>query len=160
MKKNVNPITIIRYAMIAGLLICAILLQLNNTVSSASIETVAEKVTQACSLTSAVQADNRMFKRLYGLNASDYEGVVLYSPTSNMDVQELLIVKLKDLSQSAQVEAAVQARLQSQLDSFEGYGVEQYKLLQDHALQVRGNYIFYLVHPDAKKGEQAFLKSL
>lgn len=35
------------------------------------------------------------FKRIFGLNAEDYEGVAYFKPISQMDVEELLIVKVK-----------------------------------------------------------------
>ena len=44
----------------------------------------------------AQKADERMLRRLYGLNPSDYAEVVLYYPATNMGVEELLLVKLKD----------------------------------------------------------------
>ena len=101
-----------------------------------------------------------MVKRLYGINANDYEGVTLYVSDSNMKVEELLIVKLKDVSQSEAVEAAIEGRLDKQLESFEGYGVEQSKLLKDHVLDVKGNYVLYVVDKKAKKADKAFQKSL
>lgn len=160
MKNKIHPLMIIRYLMLAALLVCAVLLQLGSKISNTPAETVLSNVAAACDLSGAVQSDNRMFKRLYQLNAGDYENVVLYIPASNMDVQELLIVKLRDSSQAESVEAAVNTRLQSQMDSFEGYGVEQYHLLENHVLEVQGNYVFYLVHSDASKGREAFLDSL
>ena len=59
-----------------------------------------------------------MFKRLYGLNANDFADVRLYVGESNMDVEELLIVKLKDTSQSESIQSAVTARVEKQLKSF------------------------------------------
>lgn len=100
-----------------------------------------------------------MVKRFYGLNPGDYESVVLYAPADNMDVQELLVVKLKESSQRAEVEAAIQGRLDTQLKSFEGYGAEQTALLEAHVLRVKGNYVFYIVHERAAEAGAAFEKS-
>lgn len=160
MRKKIQPITIVRYLMVAVLLVFIIFLQADNKVSKTSIDTVISQVSASADLSNMVPSDNRMFKRLYGLSASDYEGVVLYSPVSNMAAEELLIVKLNETSQLDSVKAAVEKRLETQLDSFDGYGVEQTKLLQDHVLYAKGNYIFYMVHADAAQAEQAFLKSL
>ena len=99
-------------------------------------------------------------KRLYGLNVNDYEGVVLYISDSNMGAEELLIVKLADTSQAEAVESAVQTRIENQENSFEGYGVEQYQLLQEHVLDVEGNYVFFMVHKEAQKAQKAFLNNL
>ena len=101
-----------------------------------------------------------MFKKFYGLNASDYEGVTLYAPETNMNAQELLIVKLKDSSQAEAVTKAINSRLETQKSSFEGYGIEQFDMLENHILDVQGNFILYIVHPDAAKADQAFRNSL
>ena len=78
--------------------------------SNAEIEDVSAQVVKAAKLSEETPAGNRMVKRFYGLNPGDYEGVVLYAPKDNTDVNELLIVKLKDTSQSKAVESAIRQR--------------------------------------------------
>lgn len=131
-----------------------------DSVSDAEIETVKEAVNKVSGFAESTESDARALKRFYGLNATDYEGVVYYAPEGNMDVDELLIVKLKDVAQSETVEEAVQERLDTQLKSFEGYGVEQVALLNEHALNVEGNYIFFIVGEQADQAQKAFLESL
>lgn len=128
--------------------------------SRAALETVEENVKASMELAGMSKESNRMFRRFYGLNPGDYEGVCFYAADSNMDAEELLIVKMKDNSQGEALTAAVEKRLQKQMESFEGYGAEQTRLLEKHVLLVRGNYLFYAVHKDAAKAKQAFLKSL
>ena len=107
------------------------------------------------------KADERMLRRLYGLNPSDYAEIVLYYPASNMGVEELLLVKLKDTAQAETVEAAIAARLAAQKQSFDGYGVEQTALLNNNAVtEVRGNYILFAVGVNAQAIRQAFLDAL
>ena len=77
-----------------------------------------------------------------------------------MKVEEVLIVKLRDVSQADGVETAVRERVDTQLQSFEGYGPEQCKLLNDHVLDTEGNYILFIVNQKAQAADQAFQKSL
>lgn len=153
-------IGVVKYVLILLLLIFIVSLLSGGEVSDAELKDVSKQVVKAYGADGLSAADNRMVKRLYGINANDYEGVTLYVSDSNMKVEELLIVKLKDVSQADAVEAAIEGRLDKQLESFEGYGVEQSKLLKDHVLDVRGNYILYVVDKNAKTADKAFQKSL
>lgn len=159
-KKSVSVLTIIRIAMVAALLIFFIVFQVGNKSSNASLESVSENVVGTLDLEGMQESNNRMFQKFYGLDAEDYEGVTLYSPASNMDAQELLIVKLKDTSQAEAVTEAINSRLETQMNSFEGYGIKQYAMLEDHVLDVQGNFILYVVHPNAGSADEAFRNSL
>lgn len=150
----------VRIAMVAVLLVFIVILQLGTGDSDAAIEDVVNAVISEIDTEGMEESTNRKLKKFYGLSASDYEGTALYAPVSNMDATELLIVKLKDSEQAESVQAAIEERLQKQKDSFEGYGIEQFALLEDSVLDVRGNYILYAVHPDADKIKQIFRESL
>lgn len=160
MSKKIKLLAPIRIGMVVVLVIFIVFLQIGVKDSSASLKTVAAKVIKAVDTSSVEESTNRMFKKFYGLNANDYEGVTLYAPKTNMDAEEILIIKLKDSSQAESVTEAINTRLETQKSSFEGYGVEQFDLLKKHVLDVRGNFILYIVHPDAAKADQAFRDSL
>ncbi|HIZ65488.1 MAG TPA: DUF4358 domain-containing protein [Candidatus Blautia pullicola] len=160
MNKSLSPLTPVRILMVIGLLVFIILLQMGTPDSQSSLEEVSQAVSGSVSLEGMEESSNQMFKKFYGLNANDYEGVSLYAPASNMDAEEILIIKLKDSSQAEAVTAAVNKRLETQKSSFEGYGIEQFDLLEDHILDVQGNFILYVVHPEASKADQAFKDSL
>lgn len=155
-----NWLSFIRYGMLVLLVVFIVALLGADKTSEAKIETVEKAVEKEVPLTGMHSVQSQMVKRLYGLNVNDYEGVVLYISDSNMGAEELLIVKLADTSQAEAVESAVQTRIENQENSFEGYGVEQYQLLQEHVLDVEGNYVFFMVHKDAQKAQKAFLNSL
>ena len=160
MNKIASFLMPIRIAMVAVLLVFMIYLQMGAKESDAAIGDVAGAVVNTLDTSTMEESANRKFKKFYGLNAGDYEGVVLYAPISNMDAEELLIVKLKNSSQADTVRAAIEKRLETQKSSFEGYGIEQYDLLENHILDIRGNYILYVVQSDANKALQAFRDSL
>ena len=132
-----------------------------NTVSNAQPEAVAAAVTETIDMTNMVEADNQMVKRLYGLDPSSFEGCILYYPTTNMMAEELLIVKLSDMSQQEQVRAAAEKRIETQKTTFEGYGVEQFEMLSNNAIiEVRGNYILFVVNPNSAQAKKAFLDAI
>lgn len=157
-----NWLTGVRYGMLVFLVVFVGMLMGADRVSDAQIEIeeVENAVTAQVSMDGMHQEGSQMVKRLYGLNANDYDGTILYIADSNMGAEEMLLVKLADVSQADDVEAAVETRISNQENAFEGYGAEQYQLLQEHVLSVQGNYVFFLVHPDARQAQKAFLDSL
>ena len=147
-------------AVIAGLVILLVLFG-GNSVSGADPQEVAQAVTDVIDMENMQLADNQMVKRFYGLDPADYEGCVLYYPNTNMMAEEVLIVKLKDISQQQTVSDAIEARLQTQKNTFEGYGVEQFDLLTNHAVvELRGNYVLFVVSDRAEAARKAFRGAL
>ena len=128
--------------------------------SAADFSVVSEAVTTKTDISILQEADNQMAKRLYGLDPSQYEGFLLYTPTTNMGSEELLIVKLADISQQEAVVAAIESRIATQMDSFEGYAQTQYEMLQNAVVEVQGNYILFISAADPAPARQAFLGAL
>ncbi len=151
----------LRWACAALILIAILGHGLKNRVSRADFDAVAAAVTPTVQSEGMQQADAQLIKRLYGVNPADYEGCLLYAPVSNMDAEELLLVKLRDLSQQAALTAAVEQRLQTQKNAFDGYGAAQFALLNDHAaLEARGNYVLFVVSENEAAAKAAFADAL
>ena len=136
-----NYYTYIKIALVVLLLGFIVFDMRRDPISNAQIDTVEKAVVSVSDFKDASPSENRMVKRFYGLNPKDYEGAILYAPSDNMDAKELFLIKLTDVSQSDAVQDAIEERLDTQKKSFEGYGAEQTKLLNDHVLEVKGNYI-------------------
>lgn len=153
-------IEILKWAMLL-LLIGFLVLQMGQgKLSNTAFEEMSAAVTEGLDLSQMQPADNQMLKRLYGLDPSVYEGCLLYYPTTNMGAEELLLVKLSDIAQQETVETAIQARLTAQKTSFDGYGIEQMELLEHCVIEVRGNYVLFIVHAEANAVRQAFVDAL
>ena len=133
---------------------------MQNRQSSVSFDAGSSAVLQSIDLTDMQEADAQMVRRLYGFAPSEMDGCLLYYPATNMGARELLLLKLSNLSQQTSVSDAIQARRQTQMKSFEGYGVEQYDLLSNSVVEIQGNYILFVVHENAAAAAQAFLKAL
>ena len=155
-----NYYTYIKIALVVLLLGFIVFDMRRDPISNAQIDTVEKAVVSVSDFKDASPSENRMVKRFYGLNPKDYEGAILYAPSDNMDAKELFLIKLTDVSQSDAVQDAIEERLDTQKKSFEGYGAEQTKLLNDHVLEVKGNYILYYVGGNTSKVRHAFLDSL
>jgi hypothetical protein len=161
MRPNTFLYEIARWSAAVAAVISLIWMFGGNTVSNADPAEVAEAVVETIDMENMLEADNQLIKRFYGLDPSSFEGCILYYPTTNMMAEELLIVKLSDMNQQDAVRAAAEKRLATQKTTFEGYGVEQFDLLTNHSiLEVRGNYILFVVHNSCDDALKAFLKAL
>lgn len=127
-----------------------------STENIGAVETAVSSV----GLGSMTKSDDLTVKKVFGINAGDYEGVVYYKGEGIMDVNELLIVKLKSTSQAADVKNAAQSRLDEQIKNFTNYGTDQIDLLRQGIVLVRGNYVFYAVSENADKLKSAFVAAL
>ena len=152
---------IARWAVVLVAVVSLMIMFGGNTVRSAEIADVEAAVTAQIDMTNMLPGDNQMIKRFYGLDPSQFEACILYYPTTNMMAEELLIVKLSDLSQQEAVRAAVEARIATQKNTFEGYGVEQFEMLTNNAVvEVRGNYILFVVNGASAAARDAFLRAI
>jgi hypothetical protein len=152
---------ITRWAVALAAVVCLVLMFRSDPISDADPVAVRAAATEQMDLSQVLEADNQMLRRLYGLDPSAYESIVLYYPATNMGAEELLIVKLASVDQADSVRSAIDARLQTQKNTFDGYGVEQTDLLTNHAaLEVRGNYVLFVVSKTADQVRQAFLDAL
>lgn len=149
-----------KWLCVALLVVFLVMLLSANRISQARFETVQDAVLFRADLTPMTEAGTQMLGRLYGLQADDYAGVMLYTPSTNMGAEELLLIKLSDLDQQETVRSAMEARIASQMDAFEGYGVDQYAMLEKAVVEVQGNYVLLVVAEDPASVQRAFLAAL
>ena len=151
----------VRWAIVIAFLVVLIIFAGQNKISHAKFEDVGKAVVESVDTAKMQKGNDSTFKRLYGLDSADYEKILLYWPKSNMDAEELLLVQLKDVAQQQAVLDAIQARLETQKKSFDGYGTNQYALLSDNATaDAQGNYILFVVGADNAKADAAFKQAL
>ncbi|MBP3876530.1 MAG: DUF4358 domain-containing protein, partial [Lachnospiraceae bacterium] len=141
----------IKWAAFAG--ICVLLAsQLHVKKSSTTtFDTMMNIAKQAADLSNTDQGDSQMVRRLYGLMPSDYDGVLLYCPKTNMGAEELFLVRLKKPAQEGEVMNAINRRLETQLASFNGYGVDQTEMLEDSVTLSEGGYCLFYSGNDPQK---------
>lgn len=132
-----------------------------NRVSKAPFENVRAAIADVVVMDSMQEGDDAVVRRLYGLDPTEFEGSWLLWPLSNMDAEEVFLVKLKDVSGQQAVKDAIEARIATQKKSFDGYGVRQFDLLENHCVvEVRGNYVLFAVGENAESIRSAFLSAI
>ncbi len=132
----------------------------SSKVENVNFDTLVQNVESAGDTEGMAEADSLKIKEFYGINRDDYEGVILLKGEDTMDVREILIVKALSKEQANSLETAVNDRKEKQLKSFEGYGVEQTKLLNDSVISVEGVYVLFAVYPDSQNFYDAFYNTI
>ena len=150
---------IMKFALIGVLIAVLIISRQGNRTSSTDFDTMAQAVTQAADMSKMQEADNQMLKRLYGLDGTVYDGIVLYYPTTNMGAEELLLVRMADVSQTEELKTAIEGRLATQKKAFDGYGADQTAMLEKSIITIRGNYALFISADDPVSVQQAFDKN-
>ena len=151
---------IMKYVVFVLIIAFVVLLMLYASGSSRPYEEVRQSVESALDKDSLTEQNMAALKRNFNLNAADYVGVMYYSTGANISAEEVLLVKVKNDRQIQEVTSAIEQRIESRINDFEGYAPDEVRLLEDARQSVRGTYIFYACSPKADKYMSAFNSSL
>ena len=99
--------------------------------------------------------DGTKLRKLYGVNKYDLDQFIYYGPKSNMEANEILIIKPKNDSDTEKIEKAITNRINTQSDSFRNYNKEKYEILSNHILEKKDGYIILLISKDNEKIKQS-----
>lgn len=158
--KNNRIAEILKYAVLAAMIMFIVVLMLFASGSSKPFEQIEKSLAASMDMQNMKRTDIQGLKRYYGLTSADYDGVMLYISESSISTEEVLLVKVKNDSQMQRLEEAVGKRIESRKADFEGYAPEQVQMLEQVQISVRGKYLFMAVSPSAEVYKDAFAKSL
>lgn len=128
--------------------------------SSKSFEEVAGPVDGMINKSRMVKATDRDVKKFYGLNTSDYEGVMCYISKNTLSAEEVLVLKVKDEDQIKDVKDAVNMRLEKRKSDFKGYAPDEEMAVDNAVFSIRGKFVFLSIGPDSDKQKEIFYSEL
>lgn len=132
----------------------------NGASEELSAAEVGEYIGQAVSLDGMKQRDLEKLQGLYPIEAEKVEDFVLYTSSSNIRADELVIIKVKDANEVDGMLASIQKRIEAQTAKFQDYLPEEYYLIEKHVLKTKGRLILFVVSDGADRIEEAFDKAL
>lgn len=116
--------------------------------------TLKTKILGSADLTNMDEGDTKKLRKLYYINKNQIEDFIFFAPKTNMDASEILILKAKTSEDLIELKERVEARLEKSANSFESYRPDQYELIQNKVLKIRGNYLILVVSEEAAKIEK------
>lgn len=102
--------------------------------------------------------DEKTLKKLYNLNNNDIEDFISYAPKSNMDTDEILVLKLKDEKDMSIIKKEVKKRIDSQGESFKNYRPENYEIIKNSVLEDEGKYLILIISKNASNINETIKK--
>lgn len=151
---------LLKFAAAFLILVYIVLLLIYTSGSTKPFEEVAAAVEERLNTEILVKQDAQALKRYYGLNGADYEGVLFYSSEFSISAEEVLLIEVRSEQQVQEVRDAIEDRLESRRNTFEGYAPEQAQLIEQAQIQVRGKFVFLAVSTDAEAYVSAFAGGL
>ncbi len=127
-----------------------------NSAPNPSVLEIGAKITEVADLSDMREIDDIKLQKLYGINpdiVDRYWGLI---PFSNINAQEILVIKVKDPADVSEVKEKISERVKQQAESFKDYLPEEYFYIQRHVLKSKGNYIFLAISKDADIIEDVF----
>lgn len=95
------------------------------------------------------QGDIKSLRKLYYINKNQVEDFVSFIPKSNMDANEILVLKVKDEKDLPIIKSGIEERIKKQGESFKNYRPEEYNLIENAILQVEGKSIIFIISKDS-----------
>ena len=147
-------IRVMRYVTLLLIVGFVALLLIYTSGSNRPFEKVEKSVEASLDKENMKRQDGTALKRNFGLNAADYDGVMYYSSEFSISSEEVLLIKAKSETQTAE------ERIKTRMNDFGGYAPESVQLLEDAKKSVRGKYVFFAAAPGAEKYLEIFNNSL
>lgn len=157
-KKIKNLIVLTAAMILGGILIgCSVK---NEGAKDVPVHTIEERIKQVVSMEDMEKGDKNRLKKLYHLDADEVQDFVLYTAESNVEANELAVIKVKQENQAESVKEKIMKRIEAQEVKLKDYRPEQFYLVQKHVLKIKGLYILFTVSEDSEQIESAFNEAL
>ncbi|MGG1518439.1 DUF4358 domain-containing protein [Paenibacillus oryzisoli] len=117
---------------------------------------VSEHIQQTAKLSEMQQRDAKDLQKLYHIEAGDVEDFVLYTALSNVQADELAVIKVKDTSETENVMNQIRQRIKTQTVKFKDYRPVEYDLIEKNVLKSKGRFVFFAVSRDVDQMDRAF----
>ncbi len=146
------------YILIATVLITFIALYQVLKVKDADMDSLRKNLSQVIDDKQMDIGDSSKLRKLYYISKNEVEDFILYAPKSNMDANEVLVLKGKSEEVIQQLKVKVEGRIKKQSDSFNSYRPEEYDIISNRVLDIKGKYLILIISKDSATIEAAINK--
>lgn len=145
---------------IAVLIVFIAVMSFEPTYSEKTVDDVAETVTKSFDVSELKQIKKNQIIEDFDIDFSQVDSFVYYASDSIMNVDELMLIKIKEDATDDEIEEKIEKRVSEKQVLFEGYAPEQSALLKEYVLYSGNGFIFYAVGENASEAFSAFKSSV
>ena len=140
-------------------LMCFIfLISRDDSYSNRTVSEVADAVSMEINIDSLSEIKKNKTKKEFGIDFQDIDSFAYYASDSIMTVDELLIIKLKEVAKADSITEKIETRVKDKQVLFEGYAPEQSALLKNYVLSAKNGFVFYAVGEGATDALITFIE--
>lgn len=121
---------------------------------------VAQSVKQSYDVSELSSIKRNKIKEEFAIDFTQVDSFEYFASDSIMNVDELMIIKLREEVKSDEIKAKIEKRITEKQALFEGYAPEQSALLKEYILTDDKGFVFYAVGKDAQQALAAFKSSI
>ena len=165
-RKTDNPIlhfgmsAIVKIVFIGVLISFLAIVYIMNDADNVPMSKIEGALKEKTNIEKLKKCNSRELLEFIGIDYSGYSEVLYYKSRVALDVTELAIIKAKDKNDLNDVEDAIDARITSQINTYQDYGPKQVNQLKNAVITKRGRYLFYCVADDPEKYEEVFIDAV
>ena len=136
------------------------LMSTGDSYSDKTVDEVFEFLPQSAEFKELQKIGKNKIKEEFGIDFAEVDSFVYYASDSIMNVEELMIIKLKENVKADDITEKIEKRVKEKQILFEGYAPEQSAVLKNYELSYSDGFIFYCVSEDSTDALIHFLASL
>ena len=119
-----------------------------------NIEELATQISQSGNFEDSIaKVDNEIVMEAYGFSNEEINEIVSYQG-SGATSEELVILQATDKSQLNSIKDKISNRLTERKEAFESYLPEEVFKIDNHLLDIKGNYVILCISNDSSKVEE------
>ena len=152
--------TVGKYASLGILLVYIVVLIVGISGSSRPFEEVSAPLRRTLEDTELIEVNGQGFRRFYGINPANLEGVLMFTSEFRLSAEEVLLIQVHYPEQIADIVSIIEESLATRQEAFGNYVPDEVYWIEHAQLTIRGNYIFLGIGEQAEEFRQVFLNSL
>jgi hypothetical protein len=153
-------VTIGKYTSLVVILVYIIGLFVWVSGSNRPFDEVSTPLIRTLEATDMVEVNGQGFRRFYGINPADLEGVVMFTSEFRLSAEEVLLIQVQCQEQITEIVHVIEENLAMRRKNFETVAPEEVHWIDNAQLTVRGEHIFLAVGSQATEFRRVFLNAL